>query len=148
MLICLTVTPYFIHTVMWLSDYTRGLDLVISLTVLLKFVGTSNYSAIANSHTTAHYSNALSFLSLVRLHRLSGNGFQRRKLLSFRVQRLLSSLAGVYFTTQLGAAMKRLTKMGDPPPPTPPSGAIVCDDLRRDCLSTANCRLTTLSRLT
>jgi hypothetical protein len=34
---------------------------------------------------------------------------------------------------------QRLTKMGAPPSPTPAPGATICDDLRRVCLSTADC---------
>jgi hypothetical protein len=41
-----------------------------------------------------------------------GNGFQRRSFLSFRVQRLLSSLAGVCLTFQLGVAWPQSSKKG------------------------------------
>jgi hypothetical protein len=39
-----------------MSAYRRGFGLVIGFTELLENVTTSNYSAIANSHTTIHYS--------------------------------------------------------------------------------------------
>jgi hypothetical protein len=53
---------------------------------------------------------------------------------------LTSSQAGGYLT-RLSVATLWLTTTGTPPPPP---GATVCDDLRRVCLPTANCRLATL----
>jgi hypothetical protein len=44
------------------------------------------------------------------LRRLPGNGFQRRSFLSFRVQRLLSSLVGVSLTSQLGVTYSQSSK--------------------------------------
>jgi hypothetical protein len=52
--------------------------------------------------------HALSLFSLLRHQRLSGNGFQRRRFLSFRVQRLLSSLADPYVTIRLDIATQDL----------------------------------------
>jgi hypothetical protein len=52
----------------------------------LQIVTTSNYCAIANSHISSSLQHALNLLSLMYLHQsLSGNGFQRRSFLSFRV---------------------------------------------------------------
>jgi hypothetical protein len=77
----------------------------------LRIITISNYNAIANSHilrfTTAH----TSLLGLLCLRRLYYNGFLRRRFLSFRVSRLLSSLAGAYLTTRLGVVTQRLTTM-------------------------------------
>jgi hypothetical protein len=47
------------------------------------------------------------------LHRLSpGNSLQRRSFLSFRVQRILSSLAGGKLTSQLGVAWLQFSEKG------------------------------------
>jgi hypothetical protein len=60
--------------------------------MLVQLVSTINYSAIDDSHTllytVAHTKSSMSSL-----------GVAGQRLLSFRVQRLLSSLAGVYLTT-------------------------------------------------
>lgn len=85
--------------------------------------------------------HTINLLSLLCLHRLSGNGFQRRKFLTFRVRRLLSSLSGVCLITRLGVTAQRLTTIGVAPPSTPLPGATVWNNLRRVCLQTANCRL-------
>jgi hypothetical protein len=71
----------------------------------LKLVTTGNYISIANSHAlNSSLQHTLSLLSLPCLHRLPGNGFQRRSSLSFHVPRLLSSLAIAYLRTELGVA--------------------------------------------
>jgi hypothetical protein len=64
-----------------------GFGLVIGFTEHLQIVITSNYNAIANSHTLySSLKQALNLLSLLYLLWLSpGNGFQRRIFLNFRV---------------------------------------------------------------
>jgi hypothetical protein len=76
--------------------------LVIGFIVLSQKVTTSNCGAIAYSHTLQFTTARLYLLSLLCLLRLSRNDFQRRRFLSFRVQRLRSSLAVACLTTQLG----------------------------------------------
>jgi hypothetical protein len=67
----------------WLQT---GFGLVIGFIEHLQIVITSNYSAIANSHTLQFITALISLLSLLYLHRLSpGNGFQRCSFLSFCV---------------------------------------------------------------
>jgi hypothetical protein len=63
-------------------------------------------------------------LSLLCLHRLTSNLIERRRSLSFRVQQLLSSLAGVYLATRLGVTAQRLATMGASPPPMPLPGQL------------------------
>jgi hypothetical protein len=64
------------HVYEWLQT---GFGLVIGFIDLLQNVATSNYTAIANSHSQQFTTAALSLLSLLHLHQpLSGNGFQRR----------------------------------------------------------------------
>jgi hypothetical protein len=80
-------------------DWVTGFGLVIRFIGLVRLVTTVILivSLIHRLYSSLHHS--LSLLNLQCLHRLSGNGFQRRRPLSFRVHRLLSSLAGVYLTT-------------------------------------------------
>jgi hypothetical protein len=54
---------------------------------LLQNVTTSNYSAVAKSHSAIHYSTHKVF-SLLCDQSLSSNGFQHRSFLSFRVYAL------------------------------------------------------------
>lgn len=87
----------------------------------------SNYNHFTNSHIL-HLTTTLSPLSLLYLYTLSSNGFQRRRFLSFRVNWLLSSLAGAYLTTRLDFATQRLKRVGLPRFPRLSQGAIFCDD--------------------
>jgi hypothetical protein len=65
----------------------------------LQIVTTSNYNAIANSHTQQFTTARTKSPQSAVFHRsLSGNGFQRRRFHSFYDQRLLSSLALAYLT--------------------------------------------------
>jgi hypothetical protein len=66
-----------------------GFGLVMRFIEILENVTTNNYNTIVNPHTlqftTAHTKSS----SLLYLHRsLSGNGFQLRSFLSFRVHAL------------------------------------------------------------
>jgi hypothetical protein len=78
----------------------------------LKLVTTSNYSAVANSHTLQFTTAHTKSLSMLCFHRLSGNGFQRRRSLSFRVPTLRSSLAVAYLRTVLGVAWLQYPNKG------------------------------------
>jgi hypothetical protein len=77
---------------------------VIGFIELLQIVRTNNYSAIPNSHTLQFTTPRIKSSHLLCRHRLPGNGPQRRSFLSFRVQRLPSSLAG---TLLLAAAPEK-----------------------------------------
>jgi hypothetical protein len=73
-----------------------------------QLVTSSNYSAIANSHSAIRYSTILSLLSLLYLHLLSpSNCFQRRSFLSFRVHVLT------------GRRLSQLTQCSNWPSPRP-----------------------------
>jgi hypothetical protein len=62
-----------------MSDYRRGLVLVIGVIDNLQIVTTSNYNIIAISTIYSSLEHALSFFSLFSLHQsFPGNGFQRR----------------------------------------------------------------------
>jgi hypothetical protein len=64
-----------------------GSGLVIGFVEHLQVVFTSNYSAIANSHTQQFIRAQNKSSVCCYLHRLSpGNGFQRRIFLSFPLQ--------------------------------------------------------------
>jgi hypothetical protein len=89
--------------------------------------------------------HALSLLSLLCLHWLFGNGYQRCS--SLFPCSAASVLAGCHLTTCFRVATQWLTIMKTLPPPTSPPWATVCDDLQQVCLPTANWRLKTLSRL-
>jgi hypothetical protein len=70
------VTYKYCHVYEWLQT---EFGVVIEFIELLLDVGTSNYSAIANSHFTIHCSTHLSLPSMLCLHQsLSGDGFKRR----------------------------------------------------------------------
>jgi hypothetical protein len=62
-----------------LASWAYGLVSGFIEHIYTKLVTTSNYSAIANSHSAIHYSTHLSLLSQLCLHQSSGNRFQRRK---------------------------------------------------------------------
>jgi hypothetical protein len=89
-----------------------GFGLVIGFIGLLQIVTPSYYRAITNSHiqqfTTACIKSSQSTVS----YWLSGNGFQRYSFLTFRVQQLLSLLAGGYLTSQLGIAWSQSSNKG------------------------------------
>jgi hypothetical protein len=92
---------------------------------------------------------ALSLLSVLCRHLLSGNVFQHRKFFSYRVQRLLSLLTGVCPTTRLGIATQRFKTVGSPPPPTPLGQlSATTSDGSVSQLLTADTRLSTHSSLT
>jgi hypothetical protein len=76
-----------------------------------------------NSHNSQFTAARTHFFSLLCHQWLSGNGFYRRRFLSFRLQRLLSSLADAYLTTRLGVATQGLTTMVASPPPRLHQGA-------------------------
>jgi hypothetical protein len=80
---------------------------------------------------------ALSILSVLYLHRLCGNCFQRRRFHSFRVPRLRSSLPCACLPTKLDITSQRLITVRARLPPTTPPGTNVR-------LRIANCSLTTL----
>jgi hypothetical protein len=70
-----------------------GFEVVTGFIGILQVATTVNYSAIANSHT-------LILLNLLFLHRLSpGNGSQSRRIFTFHVPGIRSSLAGAFLTT-------------------------------------------------
>jgi hypothetical protein len=66
----------------------------------LNYIKTAPFRISYNSSFHVILQHVLSLLSLPFLRRLSpGNGFQRSRFVSFHVQRLLSSLAVTYLTT-------------------------------------------------
>jgi hypothetical protein len=65
----------------------------------MQFLTTSNSSAVLSSHSPQCTTHALSLLSVLCLHLLLGNRFQRRSSLSFCLHSLKSSLAVAYLTT-------------------------------------------------
>jgi hypothetical protein len=63
-----------------------GFGLVIGFIEHLQIVTTSSYSAIANSHIQQYITARTMFSGLLCLRQsLSGNGFQSRRSLNFRV---------------------------------------------------------------
>jgi hypothetical protein len=128
----------FILSRCWVS--INGFILVMGFIGLLQAINATNYAAVANSYIYSSLQHALSLLILLCLHQFPGNGIQCRRSLSFRVQPLLSSLSIAYLTTRLGVAMQRLMARLR-------QGTNFCDDLRRVCLPTVNCRLLDFSRI-
>jgi hypothetical protein len=75
--------------------------MVIGCTEHLQNVTTSNYSAIADSHTLQFITAHINLLSLLCVHRLApGNVSQRHRFIIFHVPQFRSSLAGDYLATR------------------------------------------------
>jgi hypothetical protein len=85
---------------------------IIGFSELLKLITTSNYTVSWIRTLNKSLQHLLSLLSLLCLHRLSGNGFLRRGFLSFLILQLLSLLAAGYLTSQLRVAWSQSSNKG------------------------------------
>jgi hypothetical protein len=102
-----TQSQCYLHCLIldWLTSVRKTI-LVLSIILLIRLIQRSivNHSGYKKlvyfRNGSASLQHALGFLSLLHLHRLSGNDFQRLRSLSFRARRLVAFM----YTTYKGGA--------------------------------------------